>query len=93
MLLIIRRYCAPGQIFKRYFVWSKTISLNSNMMSQIYNHKCGLSAVYHISRASGFYLGYSLNDFIGDYDGAPERLAYDGAAIEELGQSIILVVL
>ena len=51
------------------------------MATQIYSHKCGFNTAYHLERANGEQVGYSLNEFIDDY-GAPEHLTYDGAAVQ-----------
>jgi hypothetical protein len=60
---------------------STTKSLRSNVASQIYTHKCGFNAIYHLTRANGEQVGYSLSDFIHEY-GAPEHLTFDGAAVQ-----------
>ena len=62
-------------------LWAKVKSLRSNVASQIYSHKCGFNAPYHLERANGEKVGYSLSDFVHKY-GAPEYLTYDGAAVE-----------
>jgi hypothetical protein len=41
-----------------------TKSLNSNAATQIYTHKCGFNATYHLTRANGEQVGYSLSDFV-----------------------------
>ena len=62
-------------------LWAKVKSLRSNVASQIYSHKCGFNAPYHLERTNGEKVGYSLSDFVHKY-GAPEYLTYDGAAVE-----------
>jgi hypothetical protein len=62
-------------------LWSTTKSLRSNVETQIYTHKCGFNTAYHLTRASGDQVGYSLSDFIHEY-GAPEHLTFDGAAVQ-----------
>ena len=56
-------------------------SIRSNIGSQIYSHKCGFNAAYHMQRANNENVGNSLNDFINDY-GIPDHLTYDGAAVQ-----------
>jgi hypothetical protein len=62
-------------------LWSTTKSLRSNVATQIYTHRCGFNAAYHLTRANGDQVGYSLLDFIHEY-GAPEHLTFDGAAVQ-----------
>jgi hypothetical protein len=62
-------------------LWSTTKSLRSNVATQIYTHKCGFNAAYHLRRANGDQVGYSLSDFIHEY-GAPEHLTFDGAVVQ-----------
>lgn len=89
ILPISRRYRADRMFclkrlngkFATDTLWAKTKSLDSNVASQIYSHKCGFYAPYHLKKADRLSVGYSLNDFIGDY-GAPEHLTYDGAAVQ-----------
>jgi hypothetical protein len=61
-------------------LWSTTKYLNSNVATQIYTHKCGFNAAYHLTRANGEQVGYSLSSFIHEY-GAPDHLTFDGAAV------------
>ena len=56
-------------------------SIRSNIESQIYSHKCGFNAAYHMRRANNDNVGNSLNDCINDY-GIPDYLTYDGAAVQ-----------
>ena len=62
-------------------IYFKTKSLNGNFASQIYSHKCGFSACYHMKKANGESVGGSLRDFVSDY-GRPDHLTYDGAAVQ-----------
>jgi hypothetical protein len=62
-------------------LWSTVRSLNANIATQVYTHKCGFNAPYHLSRANGEQVGYSLSNFIHEY-GAPEHLTFDGAAVQ-----------
>jgi len=57
--------------------WSKIRSLSGNIASQVYYHKSGFSAPYHLHTATGNTLGYSLLSLIHDY-GKPEHLTFDG---------------
>ena len=89
ILPISRRYRADRQFgvkrlqgkFATDTMWAKSRSLNSNIATQIYSHKCGFSAAYHMDKANNENVGYTLRAFISDY-GAPERLKYDGAAVQ-----------
>ena len=89
ILPISRRYCAD-----RYFgikhlngkfttdtLWSKVKSLRGNVCSQVYSHKCGFRACYHMPKADGEHVGHTLNRMIEDY-GAPEHLIMDGASVQ-----------
>lgn len=88
-LPIGRRYRADRQYgvkrlagkFATDTLWAKSKSLNQNVASQIYSHKCGFNAVYHMAAANNENVGYSLNDVVNDY-GAFEHLTYDGAAVQ-----------
>ena len=62
-------------------LYGKVQSLRGHKASQVYSHKCGFKAVYHMSRVNNEQVGRSLNDFIFDY-GAPSHLTYDGAAVQ-----------
>ena len=59
-------------------LWAMTKSLAGHVASQIYTHKCGFAASYHIRAATGDEIGHSLTDFLHNY-GAPEHLTFDGA--------------
>ena len=56
-------------------------SLNANIGTQLYTHKCGFNAPYHLSKVDGQQVGFTLNDFIFEY-GAPEHLTFDGAMVQ-----------
>ena len=58
-------------------LWSKRRSLAGNIASQLYTHKNGFAASYHLHAATGDTLGYSLSSFIHDY-GKPSHLTFDG---------------
>ena len=62
-------------------LYGATVSLRGNKASQIYSHKCGFKALYHLSKANNEQIGQSLKDFIFEY-GAPSKLTYDGAAVQ-----------
>ena len=89
ILPIARRYRADRMFdvprlrskFATDTIWADTKSLRLNVASQIYTHKCGLNAAYHMPRANGENVGNSLNDFIHEF-GAPEHLTFDGAAVQ-----------
>jgi hypothetical protein len=49
--------------------------------TQLYSHKWGVNAAFHLQRADSELVGYSLDDFIHDY-GAPEHLMLDGAVVK-----------
>ena len=81
---ISRRYRADRQFgvrrlkgkFSTDTIWAKSKTLRRNVASQIYSHKCGFNAVYHLESANGENVGYSLSKFVSDY-GAPEHLTFD----------------
>ena len=62
-------------------IWAKSKTLRRNVSSQIYSHKCGFNAAYHLESVNGENVGYSLSKFVSDY-GSPEHLAFDGAAVQ-----------
>ena len=76
ILPIARRYRADRMFkvprlhskFATDTVWMKKKSLRSNIASQLYTHKCGFNAPYHMIKANGENVGNSLNDFVHDYD-------------------------
>ena len=86
LLPISRRYRADRQFgikrlngkFSTDTIWAKNRTLGGNVASQIYSHKCGFNTAYHLDRATGDNIGYSLSNFVSEY-GAPDRLTYDGA--------------
>ena len=59
----------------------KSKTLRRNFASQIYSHKCGFNAVYHLESLNGENVGYILIEFLSDY-GAPEHLTFDGAEVQ-----------
>ena len=89
LLPISRRYRADRQFgvkqlrgkFATDTIWAKTKTLRGNVAGQVYSHKCGFNAVYHLRSANGDSIGYSLSDFVSDY-GAPEHLTFDGAQVQ-----------
>lgn len=62
-------------------LWSKIKSLRGSAAMQIYSNKCGFNKVYTLRKTDNESVGNSLKAFISDY-GAPERLTYDGAAVQ-----------
>jgi len=62
-------------------LYGKVQSLRGYKASQIYSHKCGFKASYHVTKVNDDQVGRSLNDFIFEY-GAPNHLTYDGAAVQ-----------
>ena len=89
ILPIARRYRADRMFniprlnakFATDTLYADKKSIRSNIGSQIYSHKCGFNAAYHLRRANNENVGNSLNDFINDY-GIPDHLTYDGAAVQ-----------
>ena len=61
-------------------IWANSKTLRRNVASQIYSHKCGFNAAYHLEIANVENVGYILREFVSDY-GAPEHLTFDGAAV------------
>ena len=61
LLPIIRRYRADRQFgvrrlnrkFATDTIWAKSKTLRRNVASQIYSHKCGFNAVYHLESENG----------------------------------------
>ena len=86
---ISRRYRSDRQFdirrlnrkFATDTIWDKSKNLRRNVASQIYSHKCGFNAVYHLEIVNGENVGYILIEFLSDY-GAPEHLTFDGAAVQ-----------
>lgn len=58
-------------------LWMPTRTIAGNIASQIYSHKCGFAAAYHLHKADGPTVGYTLNSLIHDY-GKPGHLTFDG---------------
>eukprot|EP00978_Attheya_sp_CCMP212_P026107 scaffold85161_cov59-Attheya_sp.AAC.2 len=61
--------------------YAKVKSIRGNIGSQVYTHKSGFQKPYHVQKADGDTIGYTLSEFISDF-GAPDQLTYDGAAIQ-----------
>ena len=59
----------------------KCVSLRGNIASQVYFHKCGFYAVYHLSKVDDTQVGPTLPRFISEF-GIPEQLTMDGAAVQ-----------
>ena len=68
-------------------LFGKIKSLNGNILSQIYTHKCGFKKLYHIKKADGPNIGQTLVDFIHEV-GAPDHLTFDGAQVQK-GQNTL----
>ena len=62
-------------------VYFKVKTLHQYVGSQVFTHKCGFNAPYHLSRVNGDQVGESLADFVHEY-GAPEHLTFDGASVQ-----------
>ena len=85
-LPISRRYRSDRMFGKRTLrgkfatdtLYAYVKSLNSNIGSQVYTHKCGFVQPYHLKKADGDQIGFTLSDFTNDY-GVPEQLTFDGA--------------
>ena len=68
LLPISRRYRADRQFGVRQLnrkfatdtIRAKSKTLMRNVASQIYSHKCGFNAVYHLESVNGENVGYSL---------------------------------
>ena len=89
ILLIARRYRADRMYdlprlntkFATSTLYADKKLIRSNIGSQIYSHKYGFNATYHMRRANNDNVGNSMNDFINDY-GIPDHLTYDGVAVQ-----------
>lgn len=89
ILPISRRYRADGMYsvkrlmgkFSAHTLWGTVRSLKGNVATQLYSHKCGFVAAYHLTKANNENIGDSLANFVHDY-GAPETLTFDGAAVQ-----------
>ena len=60
----------------------KCKSLNGNIVSQIFFHKCGFYANYNLPKVDDVNIGPTLAQFISEY-GIPEHLTMDGAAVQK----------
>ena len=67
--------------FSTDILFGVTNSLRGNKASQIYSHKCGFKAIYHMRRVNNEQVGQSLKKFI-FYYGSSSNLTYDGAAVQ-----------
>jgi len=63
-------------------LWATTKSLNGNVATQVYTHKCGFASSYPLMAAKGDDIGYSLTDFMHEY-GSPQHLTFDGAQAQK----------
>ena len=61
--------------------YSTQKSLTGNTCTQLFSHKCGFNAPYHMERANGDCVGSALGDFIHEF-GIPENLTFDGALVQ-----------
>mgnify|MGYP003326537431 FL=1 len=85
ILPISRRYRADRFINTRTLqgkfatdtLWMTPRTIAGNIASQVYSHKCGFAASYHMHSADGDSVGYTLSSFIHDY-GKPSHLTFDG---------------
>lgn len=59
----------------------KCTSLRGNIASQVYFHKCGFYAVYHLLKVDDAHVGPTLPSSISEF-GIPEQLMMDGAAVQ-----------
>mmetsp|Transcript_73445 Transcript_73445/g.206243 ORF Transcript_73445/g.206243 Transcript_73445/m.206243 type:complete len:168 (-) Transcript_73445:465-968(-) len=59
----------------------KVKSLRGNVASQVYFHKSGFAACYHVPKVDDDNVGPTLAAFISDY-GIPDELTIDGAAVQ-----------
>ena len=60
--------------------YAKQKSLTGNTCTQLFSHKCGFNAPYHMVQANGDSVGSALADFIHEF-GIPENLTFDGAMV------------
>jgi hypothetical protein len=92
ILPLSRRYRADRMFQKRHLNlkissdtgYFKAKSLHGNIASQIYFHKSGFAACYHVPKVDDERIGPTLPNFIDEY-GIPEELTVDGAAVQ-IGQ-------
>ena len=97
ILPLARRYRANQMYMKprlkgRFLTdtgYCKHWSLHGNIASQVYFHKCGFYAVYHIPRTNDEHIGPTLPRFILDF-GTPEHLTMDGAAVQIGGNTKLM---
>ena len=61
--------------------YSTQKSLTGNTCTQLFSHKCGFNAPYHMERANGDCVGSALGDFIHEF-GIPGNLTFDGALVQ-----------
>ena len=64
-----------------------SIHSNHNLFAQVFIHKVGLSAVYHMQAGSGYTTGQSYKYFCHDYD-VSEHLNFDGT-IAQVGKNAL----
>eukprot|EP00978_Attheya_sp_CCMP212_P042802 scaffold267333_cov33-Attheya_sp.AAC.1 len=89
MLPITQRYRADRRFevkrlntkFATDTAYAKVKSIRGNIGSQVYTHKSGFQKPYHVQKADGDTIGYTLSEFISDF-GARDQLSYDGAAVQ-----------
>lgn len=89
ILPISRRYRADRMFMKKRLngkfssdtAYFKQKSLRGNVASQIFFHKCGFAANYHVSRVNNETIGPTLDAFINEF-GVPEHLTVDGAPVQ-----------
>ena len=68
-------------IFATNTLFSDIRSISSNILVQIYSHKCGFSYSYPMVWVNGYQVEISLADFVSEF-GAPSRLAFDRSIVQ-----------
>ena len=56
-------------------------TIHQNIGTQLYTHKCGFRACYHMDKVDGNKVGNTLADFVHEF-GAPQHLTFDGASVQ-----------
>ena len=78
--------------FSTNTVYSKDKSLSGHIGSQIYSHKNGFTAAYHLHEATGDILGYSLSSLIHEY-GKPGHLKFDGIPTQTGNNTLFMKIM
>lgn len=70
-------------------VYLKKKLIVSNIASQVFFHKCGLSSVENLMKVDGEHVGHALLNFVHEY-GAPEQLTFDGANVQKGSNTLFM---